>query len=125
MGPLRIYFRHDRRRSGIGPVRLPASPIPPNLGWCDAPENANYNRPVRLPFAASHEKMKRNDRLYDVCVVLDWNIKPRKRGAGSAIFLHISHPDMKPTEGCIAVPPRTMARLLPRLSAKTRISVRS
>jgi len=123
MHPLRIYFRPDRRRAGIGPVLLPAIPIRKDLGWCDAPLDANYNRPVRLPFSASHETMLREDRLYDVCVVLDWNIRPRRRGGGSAIFLHIAQPGMKPTEGCIAVSPRTMTRLLPLLSRRARIVV--
>lgn len=123
MHPYMVFFRADRRRSGIGPLRLPAIPIRAHLGWCDAPLDARYNRPVRLPFAASHEAMFREDRLYDVCIVLDWNIRPRTRGRGSAIFLHLARPGMKPTEGCIAVSPRTMARLLPLLSRKTRIIV--
>ena len=123
MHPVRIYFRPDRRRAGIGPVQLPAAPIRADLGWCDAPDDANYNRPVRLPFSPSHETMLREDRLYDVCVVLDWNIRPRRRGGGSAIFLHIARPGMKPTEGCIAVSPRTMARLLPLLTRHARIVV--
>jgi L,D-peptidoglycan transpeptidase YkuD (ErfK/YbiS/YcfS/YnhG family) len=123
MRPLRVYLRRDRRRMGVGPLRLSAAGIPPRLGWCDAPGDPNYNRPVRLPFRASHEAMRRDDRLYDVCVVLDWNMAERRRGLGSAIFLHIAKPGMKPTEGCIAVPPRTMARLLPLLSGRTRIVV--
>ncbi|WP_011582735.1 L,D-transpeptidase family protein [Chelativorans multitrophicus] len=125
MHPLGIYFRRDRRRGGIGPARLPVLSIRSDLGWCDAPGDANYNRPVRLPFPKSHERMEREDALYDICVVLDWNIKSRQRGAGSAIFLHIAHPEMKPTEGCIAIAPQTMRRILPRLSRKTRIRVLS
>lgn len=127
MRPLKVYFRRDRRAGGIGPVRLPTVPIGADLGWCDAPGDANYNRPVRLPYRASHERMLREDRLYDVCVVLDWNAVPRRQGAGSAIFLHVARPSTgsgsAPTEGCIAVSPRVMARLLPLLSPRTRIVV--
>lgn len=123
MRPLRVFYRADRRKAGIGPARLPSFQIRTDLGWCDAPDNANYNCLVRLPFAASHEKMLREDRLYDVCVVLDWNIGSRRRGRGSAIFLHIAKPGMLPTEGCIAVTPWVMARLLPLLSRQTRIAV--
>lgn len=123
MRPLRVYYRSDRCKSGLGPVRLPAFPIRPDLGWCDAPDNANYNRPVRLPFAAGHEAMLREDRLYDVCVVLDWNITSRGRNLGSAIFLHIAKPGFSPTEGCIAVSPTIMRRLLPALSTQARIIV--
>ena len=81
-------------------------------GWCDAPAHACYNRPVRLPFAASHERMMREDRLYDAGLVLDWNITSRRRHKGSAIFFHIAREGFRPTEGCIAVAPAVMRRLL-------------
>ena len=121
--PVKAYFRRDRRRGSAARTRLPLLAVRPDEGWCDAPEDANYNRLVRLPFPASHEKMLREDRLYDVCVVLDWNVSPRKRGCGSAIFLHIARPGMAPTEGCIAVSPRVMERLLPLFSPRTRIVI--
>src|SRR5690606_9069159 len=73
------YFRNgrciDARRT-----RLAMAPIGPDLGWCEVPDDRNYNRPVRIPYGASHERMKRDDRLYDACLVLDWNIAPRRRG---------------------------------------------
>ncbi len=59
--------------------------------------------------------MWRKDRLYDVVGVMDYNIRPRLRGRGSAIFFHIATDDLSPTAGCVALRPRDMARLLPRL----------
>jgi len=124
LGPLRLLVgyirpeRHPMRRSG-----LVLTPIRADMGWCDAPADANYNRPVRLPFRAGHEKMLRGDRLYDVCIVLDWNIRPRRRNGGSAIFMHLARPGFRPTEGCIAVERRTMMRLLPHLSRATVVNV--
>ena len=79
---------------------------PPTLGWCEVPDDRNYNRPVRMPYAASHERMLRADNLYDACIVLDWNIRPRRRGRGSAIFFHLARPGFTPTQGCVAVTPR-------------------
>lgn len=117
MRPLYGWFRADRQPRPAS--RLPLRPITPRDGWCDAPGDANYNRPVRLPFSASHETMMRDDRLYDVCIVLDWNIHTRKRNRGSAIFLHIARPGFPPTEGCIAVAPETMRWLLPRIGRET------
>jgi L,D-peptidoglycan transpeptidase YkuD (ErfK/YbiS/YcfS/YnhG family) len=104
-------------------ARLPLREIRPDLGWCDAPGDRNYNRPVRLPYAASHERMWRADSLYDVCLVLDWNIRPRRRNAGSAIFLHLARPGYAPTEGCIAVSRADMRRLLPLVSNRTVLKV--
>jgi L,D-peptidoglycan transpeptidase YkuD (ErfK/YbiS/YcfS/YnhG family) len=115
------YFR--RRGAPMPQTRLPTASITPDLGWCDAPRNPNYNRPVRLPFKASHERMWRSDGLYDFCLVLDWNYRSRTRFAGSAIFLHLARPGYQPTEGCIAIHPRDMARLLPYISASIRLAI--
>ncbi len=88
-------------------------------GWCDAPAHAAYNRPVRLPFRASHETLLRTDDLYDLVLVLDWNIRSRRRNKGSAIFLHVAKPGYQPTEGCIALKRRDLIRLLPYLRKGT------
>lgn len=92
-------------------------------GWCDAPADRNYNRPVRLPYPASSESMLRKDRLYDCCIVMDYNIAPRRRGMGSAIFFHVAKPGFLPTEGCVAVSPAVMALMLPHLSRRTVLKV--
>ncbi len=91
--------------------------------WCDASADPNYNRPVRAPFKPSHERLKREDELYDICVVMDWNVRMRKRGCGSAIFFHIARPGFTPTEGCVAISSRDMRRLLPHLDRKTVLQV--
>lgn len=112
-----------------GRMRLPTTRLKTRLtrsgvdGWCDAPTHAAYNRPVRLPFPASAESMARDDRLYDFVVVLDWNIRRRGRGRGSAIFLHIARPGYPATAGCVAVSPTDMLRLSPFLSPGTRLRV--
>src|SRR3546814_4717158 len=71
--------------------------------WCDQPDHASYNRLVRAPFCRSHEEMMRKDGLYDICLVLDWNITSRRRHRGSAIFFHIAREGYRPTEGCVAI----------------------
>ncbi len=115
------YFRKDHFRGRL--TRLKMTPIDAALGWCEVPDDRNYNRPVRLPYAASHEHMLREDRLYDACLVLDWNISPRLRGRGSAIFFHLARPGFTPTQGCVAVTAKAMARLLPLLSDRTVLKV--
>ena len=124
LGPMRIlsgYFRRDHLAPGG--TRLAMTPISADLGWCETPDDRNYNRPVRMPYGASHETMRRADRLYDACLVLDWNIAPRRRGRGSAIFFHLARPGFTPTQGCVAVSRRAMARLLPHLGAGTVLKV--
>lgn len=104
------FFRADRLARPE--TLLPLRPTDPLDGWCDDAADARYNRPVRLPLAASHEALWRTDRLYDIVVVLDQNISPRIPGGGSAIFFHIAAPGFSPTEGCIAVSPATMRHAL-------------
>jgi L,D-peptidoglycan transpeptidase YkuD (ErfK/YbiS/YcfS/YnhG family) len=106
----RVLFRADR---GAAPrCAVPVEPIAPEDGWCDDPGHRAYNRPVRLPFDASHEALWREDRLYDVIGVLGWNDDPVERGRGSAIFLHLAHDDLRPTEGCVALAPRDLRAVL-------------
>lgn len=112
------------------PLRRPlrsATPLRPVIaadGWCDAPDHGAYNRPVRLPFAASHETLARADHLYDAVLVLDWNIRRRGRGLGSAIFAHVARADYGPTKGCIALSARDLERLLPHIRPGTVFRVR-
>ncbi len=113
IAPMRLvggYIRGDRitRPQTTLPLRF----TPKNLLWCDAPGHALYNRPVNAPFKPSHEKMRRDDRLYDICLVMDWNLMSRKRFGGSAIFFHLAKPGYTPTEGCVAVSLPAMRRLL-------------
>ncbi len=112
----------DRKFARVS--RLPLMSITPDLGWCEVPDDRNYNRPVKLPYPVSHETMRRADTLYDACIVLDWNIRPRTRKRGSAIFFHLSRPGFTPTAGCVAVTHQVMARLLPRLGVTTVLTVR-
>ena len=87
--PLWGYWRADRGPKPVSQVHF--TPSRADEGWCDAPGHGAYNAPVRLPFPASHEKLQRQDRLYDIAVVLSWNMagSGRLRNRGSAIFMRI------------------------------------
>ncbi len=67
--------------------------------------------------------MWRNDALYDLVVVIGHNDRPRIRGRGSAIFLHIAGPGLEATEGCVAVRASDMRKLLAYLGRGSRIVV--
>ena len=115
------FTRGERVR--LSPTRLTIRRIRKDMLWCDQPEHPAYNRLVKAPFSRSHEEMMRADGLYDICLVLDWNITSRKRYGGSAIFFHLIKPGYEPTAGCIAVHPRDMKRLLPHLRKGTVVRV--
>jgi L,D-peptidoglycan transpeptidase YkuD (ErfK/YbiS/YcfS/YnhG family) len=97
----RVLYRPDK---GPAPATaLPVQPIAPDDGWCDAPDDRDYNRPIKLPHSASFERMWRDDGLYDLVVVLGHNDDPPAPQKGSCIFLHLARPDFAPTEGCVAL----------------------
>lgn len=115
------WFRPDRMGTPAGALRL--KPMKPGDGWCDAPSSGSYNRPVRLPFAASHERMWRKDGLYDVVFATSHNARPRLRFGGSAIFLHLVEPHTRVTEGCVALRLQDMRKLLALCGRKVRLVV--
>jgi L,D-peptidoglycan transpeptidase YkuD (ErfK/YbiS/YcfS/YnhG family) len=102
---------------------LPVKAIRRLDGWCDAPDDRNYNRPVRLPYPASAERLWREDALYDIVVILDYNERPRARGRGSAIFMHLARSGYAPTEGCVALARPHLLRLLERSGAHATVSI--
>jgi L,D-peptidoglycan transpeptidase YkuD (ErfK/YbiS/YcfS/YnhG family) len=109
--PIRqVLYRADR---GPRPrTKLPVHAIRADDGWCDDPANRNYNRLIRLPSQQSAEGLRRADHLYDLVLVLGFNDRPRVRGRGSAIFVHLARPGLTPTEGCIALTRRDLLALL-------------
>jgi L,D-peptidoglycan transpeptidase YkuD (ErfK/YbiS/YcfS/YnhG family) len=119
---LRGFYRPDRfatrPKSGVD-----LAAMRPSDGWSDDPRDPAYNRLIRRPYPRSHEAMWRGDGLYDLVLVLDWNIAPRVRGRGSAIFLHLAQADFAGTAGCVAVRRRDLLRLLERLSSRAVVRI--
>lgn len=116
-----LWYRRDR--VAVPHTRLSARAIRPDDGWCDAPSDRNYNRPVRLPYPARAEAMWREDHLYDLVVELGYNDRPRSRGRGSAVFMHLARADFAPTEGCIALERSDLTRLLQHCGPRTRLVI--
>lgn len=109
--PMReVYFRPDRLERPV--TALAVEPLTPEAGWCDDPASPLYNRPVRLPSPLSHEKLWREDHIYDLIVVLGYNDDPVVPGKGSAIFLHLARDDYSSTEGCVACARQDLLSLL-------------
>lgn len=119
----KVFYRSDRLLPPT--TRLPIAPIMQDDGWCDAPNDPKYNKPVKHPYPASAEHMWREDGLYDVVVVLGHNDDPVVPGAGSAIFMHIAAPDSAPTEGCIALSREDLLSILRALPGATTLEIRA
>jgi len=120
--PIReIFYRPDRVKNIQ--TTLPLWKIARDDGWCDAPDDPNYNRLVKLPYPASAEQMWRADHLYDIVAVIGFNDDPVYAGKGSAIFLHYAKPDFAPTAGCIALAREDLLAALEQLQPGDQIRI--
>jgi L,D-peptidoglycan transpeptidase YkuD (ErfK/YbiS/YcfS/YnhG family) len=102
---------------------LPSAPLSATDGWCDDADDPRYNQPVTLPTAARHERLWREDGLYDIIVVLSHNETPAIPGHGSAIFLHVAAPGYAPTEGCVALALPDLLTVLAAADGHTRVCI--
>ena len=95
------------------------------MGWCDDPQSIHYNKLVKLPFAHKHEKLYKKENIYDIILVLNYNMDPVKKNKGSAIFIHIAKNNFKKTEGCIAIKKLNLIKLLKEINLNTKVKVSS
>lgn len=98
-------------------------PLRQDDGWCDAENDPAYNRLIRLPYAASHEKLWREDGAYDIILVMSHNDNPPFAGLGSAVFIHVAQFDDRETMGCIALAPEVIVKILPHLTVGMKVSI--
>ena len=108
-------YRADRLPAPQSPLTF--RPLREDDGWCDASSDPAYNRFIRLPYDASHEKLWREDGAYDIILVISHNDSPPITGLGSAVFIHIAQADDRQTLGCVALTPDVMVKLMPHLKA--------
>ena len=116
-----IYYRADRATRPIS--GLAVSALTPHDGWCDDPNCVDYNHRISLPHAGSHERMWRDDPLYDVLAVIGYNDAPPVRGLGSAIFLHVAAEGYALTEGCVALAREYLLAILAACDAAAAIRI--
>ena len=119
----KIFYRADKLGEMV--FKLPSQVIDKNCGWCDDPEHKNYNQLIKFPFSASAERLYRDDNLYDLLCVINYNTDPIVPGKGSAIFLHISKPNFDGTEGCIAIEKKYIIELSKKIDLKTKLIIKS
>lgn len=119
---LEILYRPDRIE-GLPTTALPIRPLSPSDGWCDDPTHADYNAAIQLPHPARHERLWRDDHVYDVIIVTDQNMSPIVPGAGSAIFVHLAREGFVPTEGCVAFKRDDLLLILSLVTSESRLVV--
>ena len=118
---VKIYFRNDRIKKISSNFKL--IKITKRMGWCDDPKSENYNKLIRLPENYSHEKLYREDNLYDLILVLNYNMRPIIKNKGSAIFIHVSQKNYKNTAGCIALKRNHLIKLISKIKKTTKVFI--
>jgi len=124
-----ILIRPDKVvKNNLKYVSLPIQIIKENDGWCDEPKDRNYNTQVDLDnfdHSISHEKLYRDDGLYNIVIVVGYNDAPVVPGKGSAIFIHVSRPEYTGTAGCIGFSESDLLKILAKLDDKSKLIVQN
>ena len=118
-----ILYRKDRIKKIQSKIKKIV--IRKNMGWCDDSKSKDYNKLVKLPTAYSHEKLYKKENIYDVILVLNYNMSPVIKKRGSAIFIHIAKKNYKKTEGCVALKKIQILKIIKELKKNTEVKIES
>ena len=116
-----IFYRKDRVQNLI--TRLKKTVIRKNMGWCDDPKSKKYNKLIYFPFKHSAEKLYRSENIYDIILVLNFNMNPVKKNKGSAIFIHVAKKNFQPTQGCIALDKSELIKMVKSIKINTIVKI--
>ena len=117
----KIYYREDRLN--IPKLDFQTIPINKNFGWCDDIRSTYYNKFIKFPFSYSAEFLYREDDIYNIICVINYNNNPIIKNKGSAIFLHVANTDYSGTAGCLALKQDDLIELLQNIDLDTKINV--
>ena len=115
-----IMYRKDRVKIQS---KIKKIIIKKEMGWCDDPNSRHYNKIVKLPSSYKHEKLYKKENIYDIIIVLNYNMNPIVKNKGSAIFIHVAKKNYKKTEGCIAVKKAHLIKIAKNLKKKTMVLI--
>jgi L,D-peptidoglycan transpeptidase YkuD (ErfK/YbiS/YcfS/YnhG family) len=118
---VKIYYRKDRIKKVSSKLKL--IKITKNIGWCDDPNSEKYNQLINLPTKYNYEKFYRKDNVYDLILVLNYNMSPVIKKKGSAIFIHIAKRNYQSTQGCIALKKNNLMKLISKINKNIKIKI--
>ena len=116
-----ILYRKDRVFNLQ--TKLKKIKIDKKMGWCDDPKSSYYNKIINYPFKYRSEKLWRKENIYDIIIIIDYNLNPVIKNKGSAIFLHIAKRNYQPTNGCIAVSKKNIKLIASEINKKTKLKI--
>ena len=117
----KIFYRKDR--INFFKSSLKKIIIHKEMGWCDDIKSKYYNKQIRYPFRKSAERLWRKDNIYDLIIVINYNLNPVIKYKGSAIFIHICKKNYAPTKGCIAIKKKDMINLIAHIKKSSKLII--
>ena len=118
---IKIYYRKDRIKKISSKFKL--IKIEKNMAWCNDPNSQKYNQSIKLPSKYTYERLFRKDNVYDLILVLNYNISPIIKNKGSAIFIHIAKKKYKKTAGCVGLKKSDLLKLIKIIKKKTKVII--
>ena len=116
-----VLYRKDRIKNFKTKIRK--NFIKENMGWCDDPKSNKYNKLINFPFKYSAEKLYRRENIYDIILVLNFNMNPVKKNKGSAIFIHVAKKNFQPTQGCVALDKSELIKMVKSIKKNTVVNI--
>ena len=116
-----ILYRIDRVKKIK--TKLKKIIIRKNMGWCNDAQSRQYNKLIKLPSNYNHEKLYKRENIYDIVLVLNYNVNPIIKNKGSAIFIHVAKKNYKKTEGCVALKKNHLIKVLKNLKKNTTVKI--
>ena len=116
-----ILYRKDRIKKIQSKLRKVV--IKKNMGWCDDPKSKKYNKLINFPYDYSFEQLFKKENIYDIILILNYNMNPVKKNKGSAIFIHIAKKNYKKTQGCVAVKKSDLIKILKEIKINTKVMI--
>ena len=116
----KVYYRKDKIRNLK--TKLKKIVIKKKMAWCDDPNNKFYNK-LTFTNDKSKEKLYRKDNLYNIIVIINYNIKPIIKNKGSAIFIHLARKNYSGTMGCIGLKKKDLLDILKTVKKRTKIKI--
>ena len=116
-----ILYRKDRIKNLKSAIKKLV--ISKKMAWCDDPKSKHYNKIVKLPTKFGFERLFRKDNIYDIILVLNYNMNPIKKNKGSAIFIHVAKKKYNATKGCVAIKKIELFKILNDIKKNTKVKI--
>ena len=115
-----LYIRTDRIKNIK--THFNYISISKTMAWSDDANSEDYNKLINTK-NDHKEIMHRNAHIYDIILVVNYNINPIVPNKGSAIFIHISKDNYSSTQGCIALNQDDFKEILTTLKPSDKIKI--